>query len=634
MSGICGILSFDGSEPQLGPILALLERRGPDGTHQSAEGPVALGHTLLATTPEALVEELPLTEPDSGCTITADARLDNREELIAALDLGGETRTIGDGELILRAYLLWGEECPTHLLGDFAFAIWDPRAERLFCARDHMGMRQLIYHHAPGRLLAFATEAEALVAHPDVPKRINEARIADFLDDLEGIDFTSTFFEEVFRLPPAHRLTVDSNGLALSRYWQLTPGPELKLNSDQAYADAFLEVFTEAVRCRLRSAGPVGSMLSGGIDSNSVAAVAAEILTAEGRGPLLTFSGVGPDADNCAETAAIQHARLNKNFRSATISYEKFGPLLNDLEQLTLENAEPFDRHMTMHRAILLLAKQQGVTALLDGAAGDLILTTTNRLVPHLNRLDFRSAWREARGEETFWKAPGYAYRALAGAAWRAFVPRHIRHLKRQIGWQLKAIRPEKTISKALAKTARLKDRRQQFRSHECPDHCPSAIQRASAIRHPNLTAGRERYDRVAGQLGIEQRDPYMDIRLVAFCLSLPEPQLQRDGWPKWILRRAMNGRVPSAVGWRSGKEHLGWNFSDAVLKLRFMSRLRFGSGTLLRRYIKAAEQLEADAASGGDLSEPYKEAFFLDMFLSRHARASRSLDKQNQQAL
>ena len=156
MSGICGIVSLDGSTPdpaEIQAIAASLERRGPDGTHCWNGGPIALGHTLLATTPEALTEVLPLTDPQTGCTITADVRLDNREELIASLGMASETRTIGDGELILRAYLHWGEACPEQLLGDFAFAIWDPRSNQLFCARDHMGMRPLIYHHAPGTVI-------------------------------------------------------------------------------------------------------------------------------------------------------------------------------------------------------------------------------------------------------------------------------------------------------------------------------------------------------------------------------------------------------------------------------------------------------------------------------------------------
>ena len=123
MSGICGIVALGAVDPTLAEIQALarpLQRRGPDGTHFHLEPKAALGHTLLATTPEALVEVLPLADPASGCTITAEARLDNRDELLAALELGSAARTIGDGELVLRAYLKWGEDCPTRLLGDFA----------------------------------------------------------------------------------------------------------------------------------------------------------------------------------------------------------------------------------------------------------------------------------------------------------------------------------------------------------------------------------------------------------------------------------------------------------------------------------------------------------------------------------
>ena len=158
----------------------------------------------------------------------------------------------GDAGLALAAYLEWGEGCVEHFLGDFAFAVWDPRHRRLFCARDHMGMRQLIYHHSPGRFFAFATEPRAILVLPQVPYRINEARIADYLvEELEGIDKTSTFFEEVYRLPPAHTLTVTPEGMRQRRYWALEAGPELRLASDDEYAEAFLEVFTEAVRCRL-----------------------------------------------------------------------------------------------------------------------------------------------------------------------------------------------------------------------------------------------------------------------------------------------------------------------------------------------------------------------------------------------
>lgn len=344
MSGICGFFYLDDKAPEPGQIEAMtqvLERRGPDGTHTCTTGSIALGHTLLATTPEALHETLPFTDPASGCCITADVRLDNREELLAALDLNQETRVIGDGELLLRAYLHWGEACLDHFLGDFAFAIRNPRAQRIFAARDQMGMRQLIHHYQPGKLFAFATEPESILALADVPRQINEARIADYLDELEAADYTSTFYEGLYRLPPAHCLTVDASGLTIRRYWTLQAVPELKLDSDEAYAAAFLEVFTEAVRSRLRSAGPVGSMLSGGMDSGAVVAVASRLLQAEGRGPLQTFSAVGPDPQACKETLAIQHSQGMPGLRRTASTTPNWHPGLKTCNAWSKQNPNP-----------------------------------------------------------------------------------------------------------------------------------------------------------------------------------------------------------------------------------------------------------------------------------------------------
>jgi asparagine synthase (glutamine-hydrolysing) len=164
MSGICGIVTFGDVQTDTCAIEAVLEplkRRGPDGANVWRGDGVALGHALLATTPESLVEKLPLHHQESGCTITADVRLDNRDDLLAQFGVAGTGRIVGDGELILLAYLKWDEDCARHLLGDFAFAIWDARQRRLFCARDQMGMRQLAYSHEPDRPFVVATEPSA-----------------------------------------------------------------------------------------------------------------------------------------------------------------------------------------------------------------------------------------------------------------------------------------------------------------------------------------------------------------------------------------------------------------------------------------------------------------------------------------
>ena len=224
MSGIAGIIRLDGAPVAPGDIeamLATMARRGPDRRRGWCEGNAAFGQALLATTPEAVAEIQPWVHPDSGCVVVSDSRLDNRPELLHALEIRHATPDeIGDGELLHAAWQRWGERCAEQLLGDFAFAIWDPRNQKLFCARDVMGVRPFYYHYAPGRLFAFASETDALLTLRDVPTAIDEGRIADALvSELEGIDKTSTFYQAIVRLPPAQTLRLENGRLRLREYW-------------------------------------------------------------------------------------------------------------------------------------------------------------------------------------------------------------------------------------------------------------------------------------------------------------------------------------------------------------------------------------------------------------------------------
>jgi asparagine synthase (glutamine-hydrolysing) len=242
MSGIAGIFNLD-SRPvegtDLWQMLSMLKRRGPDGSNVWCVGSIGLSQTMLVTTPEASHERLPHVSVQGDLVIVADARLDNRAELIVGLGLQDrEQENIGDSELILGTYRKWGETCPDKLLGDFAFAVWDSRNQKLFCARDQFGVRPFYYYHDPGRIFVFASEPRAILVLKQIPYRINEARIADFLvTQLEGIDKTSTFFEEVYRLPPANIFAVTPDGIKQQQYWSLEPGSELKLGSDDAETD-------------------------------------------------------------------------------------------------------------------------------------------------------------------------------------------------------------------------------------------------------------------------------------------------------------------------------------------------------------------------------------------------------------
>lgn len=565
MSGICGVLREDGPLADAGELAGLLSAmaaRGPDRSGTLADGPVALGHALLATTPEAVVEPMPLRHAPSGCVITADVRLDNRSDLIAALGLDDSARVIGDGELIVHSYLRWGTDCPVHLLGDFAFALWDPRHQRLFCARDKVGMRQLITAHLPGKLFAFATDVEALLRHPDVPLRINEARIADFLEDLEAIDLTSTFFTDCHRLPPAHALVIEQGRLRSWRYWELTPAPIIRRSSDAAYAEAFLEVFTEAVRARLRSPGRVGSMLSGGIDSGSVTVVAARLLQQAGLPPLDTYSAIDPDPD-CPESRAIRASLGIGHIAPHVIALGEDDGFHAEILRLTEDSIEPFDAHMVMIRAIYLAAQRDRITVMLDGVAGDTSLPTGDMIAFHLGQGRVRKAWSEARAQERFWNGEIKATDAFQKALKRELVPARLREMRRN-SWELaqsQRAAAASLVDPELAARIDMPARRLAHDRHIRVEHDCSQASQAARMLHPNIIVARERYDRVASVHGIEPRDPFLDTRVLEFCLSLPVEQLHADGWPKLLLRRMMRGALPDSVLWKTGRHHVGWRY-------------------------------------------------------------------------
>ncbi|MDH3445202.1 MAG: lasso peptide isopeptide bond-forming cyclase, partial [Deltaproteobacteria bacterium] len=272
---------------------SILAHRGPDGVGAWCDGAIGLGHRMLHTTPESLHEVLPLVDQASGLVVTADARIDNREELISLLDLrDGASVEIADSRIILAAYEKWGEGCAQRLLGDFAFAIWDGRRRRLFCARDVMGVKPFYYYHGAGTFV-FASEIKGILCLEEVPRKLNEVKVADYLVPIFN-DQVSSYYEGIVRLPPANSMTLAGGKLELRSYWRLDPSRELQLGGDDEYVEAFRELFIEAVHCRMRSAFAVGSTLSGGLDSSSIACTAGKLRAEGGQPRLHTFSAIFP----------------------------------------------------------------------------------------------------------------------------------------------------------------------------------------------------------------------------------------------------------------------------------------------------------------------------------------------------
>ncbi|MBK9595501.1 MAG: hypothetical protein IPO57_09150 [Rhodocyclales bacterium] len=578
MSGIAGLLRLDGGPVDAAALRRMagaLAGRGPDAQGAWAEGGAGLAHCAFWTTPEARRESQPHRDAGAALALVFDGRLDNREELIRQLASAGcPPRDDTDAEIVLRSYQHWGEGCAARLLGDFAFAIRDGRQGRLFCARDIFGARPLYYHHRPGQLFAFASAPAALFAGAALERRLNEARVADFLvSELEGVDKTSTFHAGVLRLPPAHTLTVGPSGLSLRRYWQPQPGPELRLASDREYEEAFLEPFTQAVACRLRGGDAVASMLSGGMDSSSIVGVARRLRQAAGGPPLRTYSVLTRDAAGCKETRAILDMLALDGLDGVTLGAAQLPDILPELSQQTWQLEEPYDFHMIVPRSLYILARRQGVRVMLDGIDGDSVLSEGNHLARLLQQGRLLTAWRDARGQRRFYEGgPSaavqllQAMRSACAPDWLRQTLRPWRHRRR---WQAalagSLIRPE------FAATIGLRERLETLYGGARPGQPPGREgEIAATMDHAYIVCGIERYARVAAAAGVESRHPFLDRRVVEFCMRLPDAQRFRGGWPKHILRRAMAGFLPQTVCWRYGKEHLGEYFTAAYAKLAY----------------------------------------------------------------
>lgn len=560
-----------------------------------------------------------LAHPPSGCVVLADARLDNRTELLRHHGRTHPGRPPSDAEAILSAYMATGAACVNHLTGDFAFALWDPAERVLLLARDPLGGRPLYVHHAPGRVVAFASRARDLFHVAGVPNALDEGRIADFLVDraLEGVDATCTFFREIRRVSAGTALILSPQAERTWRFWRLEPGPLLHLPSDDAYAEAFLDVFTRAVASRLDGHGAVGATLSGGIDSGAVSAVAGRLLAEEGRGPLPTLSAVGPDASTCPETRAVTLSLANPRFAASTLSYEALGAVAPMLEALAWASDEPFDGYHTLLRAVYLLARERGLAVVLDGAGADPLLGGGSRIPHLLRRGRFARAVREARGLNAFWGGGLPVPSQLFHGARTAFIPEVARRMVRRVGASRTAARAvgASFISPDLARRSDLPERFARY----AETRPPGALARtegynaARYLTSPDAVSGLEGYRRIAAEAGVEARDPFQDLRVVEFCVSLPGHQVMDGGWPKVVLRRATAGLVPDEVRWRKGKEHLGWAFTEALIRHlgpRLIERLEEGS-PLLAPYVRIEDARRAWTAYASQGDDHHLERIF-----------------------
>ena len=373
MSGIAAVYHLDGRPADRGLITAMLAAaayRGPDGLNSWIDGPVALGHAMLRTTPEAVGESQPLVDEQAGLALVMDGRVDNRDELKELLERQGLRLTGGtDAEIVLRAYQCWGEEAPARILGDFAFALWDRRKHELFCARDFASV-QPFYYYCDGHSFICASEPQQILVEPTVPREPDETVIGVYLSGML-MDPAATVYRDIHKLEGGCSMTVRPGKIDRRRYFDIDPAKKIRYRTDAQYAEHFESLFKEAVRCRMRNIGGVAAELSGGLDSSLVVGTVQRLLR-QGVAPAARFETFSlkfddPQADErgfIGDVAAMWGLETNW---SAPF-YAKFPDYLADIRRYRYLSCRPNSAMDTlMHRAI----RERGYRVVLTGQGGD-----------------------------------------------------------------------------------------------------------------------------------------------------------------------------------------------------------------------------------------------------------------------
>ena len=534
MSGIVGIIHFDGAPVHralLGRMTAFLDFRGPDAREMWINRNVGFGHTLFRTTFQSADERQPFSF-DGETHIVADCRVDARAELIAKLRTHGRNASLQqpDAELILHAYHVWGEGCMEHLLGDFAFAIWDAPRQKLFCARDHLGVKPFYYAHI-GTTIIFSNTLDCIRLHPLVSDKLNDLAIADFLLFDMNQDPARTSFADVQRIPAAHRAWFADGRCKLSRYWSLPIDEPVYYKRPDDYTDRFKELLDQAVSDRLRT-NQVGVFMSGGIDSPTLAATACKILR-----------GRDANAQVHAQTTLLDGIDGNERYYVKLVADHLKIPLL--IQDLSGTFGDPNWASTKVH------------------TPEPFVDPTRLAIDRELNReLGNRTrVWFYGEGPDNAlnyeWQAHlSYLTTKRRFGRLMADVVRHMVHHRRipllpsipnllKVRWQRRSsdagfpawLNPDL-------------ETRLQLRDREWQNQYP-------AQRHPVRPAGHASFgisnwdalfhslDAEFAQAPYEVRHPFLALPLVRFLLSVPVMPWCRS---KYLVRRAMRGALPEAV--------------------------------------------------------------------------------------
>ncbi|MBN1313121.1 MAG: asparagine synthase (glutamine-hydrolyzing) [Anaerolineae bacterium] len=551
MCGILGEITFDGAHANrewVRRACGIMAHRGPDGNGFYDTEEIVLGHRRLAII-DVDGGSQPMSYANQRYWITFNGEIYNYRELKSELSgLGYEFSTASDTEVILAAFAAWGSDSVTRLNGIFAFAIWDTLKHILFLARDHLGVKPLLYQHDHTGL-RFASELKALLLHPRIDHSISEEGLQDYL----SLGYTlspKTILKNVYKLPPGHYLLVCDEQITERSYWDLSAYVNNPFPNNHTVLNSAIERFDDAlhtaVHQQMISDVPLGAFLSGGIDSSSIVFYATQHASS-----FKTFS-IGFEEESFSE---LDYAdRVARHLRTDHHSMIVRPISLDDLSKLVWLYDEPLgDTSMIPTYFVSKMAREH-VTVVLSGDGGDEALAGYDTYVADRLQSIYTKMprWLHNRFVLPFISDLPSDYRKvslnfkLKQFVDKAYTDPRAAHFGWRTMFDRSAIQALTHISCAAGDFSTF-DRYHQFYSEvENADLLSQAqyVDIKTWLSDDILT----KVDRASMACSVEARVPFLDHALVEFCLQLPS-QHRLHGWQgKYILKRTMRDRLPRAI--------------------------------------------------------------------------------------
>lgn len=525
-------------------------------------------------TEENKSEVLPLHNEE--LVLVSDAILDNRIELIQIFNDDGYkiNNTITDSELILMAYKKWGEDCPKNLLGDFNFVIWDEKKQELFCVRDHMGSRSFYYTFNNG-IFAFGTLSN-LIFPKVYNEGLNERWLTDFfalagpMHNSEGVE---TIYDGIYQVEAATTMIIKKDGIITNKYWNpLKDLKPLNLKNHEEYKKKFLEIFKEAVNCRLRTCGDVGIMVSGGLDSGSIAAIATKTLKDQGKVlkgysfvPLNSYKdkivgGRIADESDFVEILKDYCGNLQVEYcRNEGInSLTNIDEFISIFEQpiKTIENSywvTGMAKKCSEENVKVMLVGQNGNVSI---SFGD-FFTHIQTLLHEGNIVEVIKEVNSAN--KRYVKPKKQIYSTIFANS----IPYSIKKFRHRKEYNVENRIEDSVVRLDLAKKYNVEKRFEEndynpiIAKTKTLKQIRKNILDAATLSHIAIMETKDSL-----RYGIIKRDPTKDKRIMEFCLSIPSGEYVHEGEERYLIRSAMEGYLPEEIrtNWRKrGRQSADW---------------------------------------------------------------------------